>query len=48
MPAAEQELPHLLQRFEHEQAALSICCVSNAMTKNRSVLTKSMNASRER
>jgi len=39
MPAAEQELPNLLQRFEHEHSGSVIhLCLSKAMTKNRSVL----------
>jgi hypothetical protein len=39
MPAAEQELPNLLQRFEHGHSRSVIpLSMSKAMPKNRSVL----------
>jgi hypothetical protein len=48
MPAAEQELPSLLQRFEHEHSGSVIrLCMSKAMTNNRSVLAIPTNTSQE-
>jgi hypothetical protein len=48
MPAAEQELPNLLQRFEHEHSGSVIhLCMSKAMTNNRSVLAIPTNTSQE-
>ena len=48
MPAAEQELPNLLQLFEHEHSGSVIhLCMSKAMTKNRSVLAIPANTSQE-
>jgi hypothetical protein len=48
MPAAEQELPNLLQFFEHEHSGSFIhLCMSKAMTTNRSVLAIPANTSQE-
>ena len=48
MPAAEQKLPNLLQRFEHKHSGSGIhLCMSKAITKNRSVLAIPTNALQE-